>query len=200
MFPRCQLSDSYQGGAKKTPVLVWGRLFLFFWLKGRFTTFTSWDIGLTAMAQCDRKLISLSSASLSWQLVPRRQLCSGDFPGPFCLVLCHFLRVVLICRVRSGSQHLVLSISTHGKGGEEVGASPLLTTLGRSGSHAQLPAGRLCLPSLRGCLSRDQRVDWGWGSRRQTQKEEFEQKEVPKRLGYSWSGGHSCWTPGVTVP
>lgn len=67
-------------------------------------------------------------------------------------MLCHFLRVLLICRVRSGSQHLVLSISTHGKGGEEVGASPLLTILGRCGSHAPYLQG--------GCVRPASEVAW----------------------------------------
>lgn len=73
-----------------------------------------------------------------------RQPCSGGYPGSQvpCLVLCHFLRVVLISWIRAGSQHLVLFVLAHGKGAEEVGTSPLLTGLGRSGSHEQLPAGK----------------------------------------------------------
>ena len=43
--------------------------------------------------------------------------------------LCHFLRVVVICRIRAGSLPLALSISAHGKG------DSLLTAWGRSGSH-----------------------------------------------------------------
>lgn len=61
-------------------------------------------------------------------------------------------------------------------------ALPLLTTLGRSGSpdHAFLQE-RLYLLNLRGCISRERRMDTGdEGSRPKAHAGEFEQKKVLK--------------------